>query len=355
MDPIPALSPEGPNVVELSESPGRRLRVLRQSRGWTIERVATQLHLRTPLVEALEQDRFQDLPSPVFVMGYLRNYARLLGIDPEPLINAYQALSPGRDLGSGVDATARRAPRTPRGSARTSTQPERGGGQLLVRLVSLGILIAVVGLAALWWQDRPLSETDLEGGPFGLSLPVAEGPADTETDLDLAPPEALPGPTGGGMESKPLPLTPLEEAVAGLASDPSTRAPGATEAESLPAAPSTDGMAEAPTTGATPVGTTEIPGDEAASLPPPEAVPPQVVMRFAGTSWVDVRDASGKVILTGEMRKGDERVLSGSPPYSFVIGNAKAAAVTIGERRLDLSTRGRGGVARFRLDPSNPE
>ena len=99
------------------------------------------------------------------------------------------------------------------------------------------------------------------------------------------------------------------------------------------------------------------PGDPRPRLKPQprESKLPEVVLSFSGTSWIDVRDAAGKIILTGEMRKGDRRVLKGDPPYSFVIGNAKAAAVTVGNRPLDLSTRGRGGVARFKLDPGNPE
>jgi cytoskeleton protein RodZ len=70
------------NVVEFGDSPGRRLRVQRQSRGLTIERIGAQLHLKPEIIDALEQDRFEDLPDGVFVMGYLRNYARLLGLDP---------------------------------------------------------------------------------------------------------------------------------------------------------------------------------------------------------------------------------------------------------------------------------
>jgi cytoskeleton protein RodZ len=134
---------------------------------------------------------------------------------------------------------------------------------------------------------------------------------------------------------------------ANLAQPPEPAAPAVADSE--PSAPPAE-----PTTTATP------PKPEEASEAAPEtAAPrpslPEVVLSFSGTSWIDVRDAAGKVILTGEMRKGDRRVLKGEPPYSFVIGNAKAAALTVGEKPLDLSARGRGGVARFKLDPDNPE
>ena len=123
MNQVQAVSADDQNVVEFSESPGRRLRVLRQSRGIEIERIAAQLHLRVAAVEALEQDRYPDLPGPVFVAGYLRNYARLLGLDAEPLIGAFRAAHPDPEpVGLRVSPLPRQ---------------EIGSGHILVRLISL--------------------------------------------------------------------------------------------------------------------------------------------------------------------------------------------------------------------------
>ena len=133
MNPLEAMSPDDQNVIEFSENPGRRLRVLRQSRGLEVERVAAQLHLRVPMVEALEQDRYQDLPGPVFIAGYLRNYARLLGLDPEPLLAAYRQANPEPE-----PAVLRFKP---------APRPDIGSGHILVRLISLGLVVAVIAMS----------------------------------------------------------------------------------------------------------------------------------------------------------------------------------------------------------------
>lgn len=77
----------------------------------------------------------------------------------------------------------------------------------------------------------------------------------------------------------------------------------------------------------------------------------EVALTFSGPSWINVRDAKGTAVLNGEMRKGDTRVLTGTPPYSFVIGNANSASISVGGRPVDLGKRAQGNVARFKLDP----
>ena len=76
-----------------------------------------------------------------------------------------------------------------------------------------------------------------------------------------------------------------------------------------------------------------------------------IVMSFEGPCWVDVRDSERSYKLFGEMKKGDRHVLSGTPPYSVILGNVAAVEITVGGAEFDLSAISRGNVARFTLNP----
>ena len=66
--------------------PGRALAEARTRRNQTIAEVAQQLKLSTTQVEALEAEDYAHLPGPVFVRGFVRNYARLMDLDGEALV-----------------------------------------------------------------------------------------------------------------------------------------------------------------------------------------------------------------------------------------------------------------------------
>lgn len=348
MNTLHAASPEDPKVLEFAESPGRRLRVHRQAKGLEVERIATQMHLRPAIVEALEQDRYDELPGPVFVIGYLRNYARLVGLDPQPLIEAYRAANPGME-----------AP-TPRVSIAPASRPEIGSSHLLVRLGSLALIAGVIALLALWWQNRaeqmaPLALDGEEGAlsmPEGLpgADPIEEIPEiagmDEEAPADAGltePPPADLGPTpAGGLTLPPLP----EQPDAGAAdSDDATAA-------AQPLDETTDtATAEASGDGQTTADTPAEPEAPAEAAPSPT----EVAMEFSGPSWIQVKDASGAVVLTGSMVKGARRVVEGSPPFAFIIGNASNTRLSVGGAAVDLGARARGNVARFTLNPGETE
>lgn len=102
---------------------GRRLAEARQAQNLSAADVARQLKLSLWQVEALEAGRHQQLPGPVFVRGFIRNYARLVKLDPEELLRAAgdslpQAV-PQREMppSAGIPFPTARAPRWPKYAA----------------------------------------------------------------------------------------------------------------------------------------------------------------------------------------------------------------------------------------------
>lgn len=78
-----------------SPSPGALLRSRREAAGLSIEHVASQLHLMKSIVSSLEADCYDRIRGETYVRGYLRNYARLVGLDSEELLAHYPARRPG--------------------------------------------------------------------------------------------------------------------------------------------------------------------------------------------------------------------------------------------------------------------
>ncbi|MBK1986967.1 helix-turn-helix domain-containing protein [Sphaerospermopsis aphanizomenoides BCCUSP55] len=67
-----------------------RLRTIRQEQHISLEEIAIQTHIRLAFLQALEEWRFEDLPEPVFVQGFIRRYADKLGLDGTALANSFE-------------------------------------------------------------------------------------------------------------------------------------------------------------------------------------------------------------------------------------------------------------------------
>jgi cytoskeleton protein RodZ len=75
-------------------SRGEQLRAARERLGLSVADAASRLHLRTMFVEAMENEQWTLLGETVYARGFVRNYARLLGLDPEPFLAALPAPRP---------------------------------------------------------------------------------------------------------------------------------------------------------------------------------------------------------------------------------------------------------------------
>lgn len=151
-------------------SPGMVLSAARKELSWNIEDVAANLNLRVSVIEALESDDYSDLPGPTFVRGYIRAYARLLGVDESEVVDEETIITNQPRAFSGnlpvMGASAFRRPK------------ERGGRSWLlwVGLVVLIIVAWAFSGVELWGPDGLLSSlgVDLfgqgEGDPSEISL-----------------------------------------------------------------------------------------------------------------------------------------------------------------------------------------
>ena len=75
---------EGPTEAPMSL--GERFRAAREERGLSLSDVAEQIRIRSVYLDAIEEENWSAIGAPVYTRGFLRTYARFLGLDPEAAV-----------------------------------------------------------------------------------------------------------------------------------------------------------------------------------------------------------------------------------------------------------------------------
>lgn len=136
---------ENPNPNH--EKPGMLLARLRETKGYSQEYIAQKLHLRVRIIELLESDSYQSMPEPVFIKGYIRAYAKLLSISPEPLLSAFNNLNTSEKRSE---------------KALWQSKREMNRGEGFVRWITGIVALIVIIAVGLWWQknkdNQPLEQ-----------------------------------------------------------------------------------------------------------------------------------------------------------------------------------------------------
>lgn len=250
---------------------GDWLRRERTRRRLTLAQVAQATKIRERYLAAIESDRFDELPHPVHATGFIRIYARFLGLDPEPFVRAYRsevdtAPSPGVQ------------PETPRETYVPSKAPS-----LIVPLLFACFLIALV--AYLYQQVATyVSGAGMSPPPVGTAIVLS-----IPTPLPSPPP--LPTPTVAPRTPTAVPKPPT-----------STPTP-------VPVATSTPVPTSTPQRGV------------------------RIDTVISGRVWLQV-EADGKVVFSGILMPGDKRTWTASKSLMLWSGNAGNVQVTYNGKSL---------------------
>ncbi|NHA15626.1 RodZ domain-containing protein [Thioalkalivibrio sp. XN279] len=298
-------------------SAGECLRLGREQAGWTLERLAGELCLPVDRLRALEADEFAGFGGAVFVRGYLRRAAAVLGLPPTALIAGYEAAS-------GMTRPADIVPELPPGRPPRRGMPEWSGRVATVALV-------VGAIAFTWWYMGPPGTPE----PLAEATPPAAEPA--QLVLPQVEPEAAPAPQPAAAEV-------TAEATAGAAA--AAVAPAEEVAPESTAQPSLSAAAE--------------PGEQLLSLPTVETdagagaaaleMPVTVELRFefAEDCWVEINDARGTRLAYRLYRAGDVSRLRGVAPVEVFLGNAEGVRLTVDDTPVAVRpAAGRDGTARL--------
>jgi len=313
-----------------SESPlqtvGQDLRAARLRRGDEIAQVSRALKIRKDHLEALEEDRLEDLPGRTYAIGFVRSYARHLGLDANECVERFK-----REISGRTEERAHEPAPIHQDEGRRLPQGWR---------IITGAVVILLGWGAWHLFSSNTSSTQ----------PVPPAPVLTPPKPVAAPPKPAPAPTAEvAMPSPAAGNTP-----------PVASAPAGQDASATPP----------PAAGAKTPATSLPPANTASPTTTPAAVPapaingagtvygalnqnPRIILRARGDVRVTVKNSEGQMVLNRDLKSGDSYQVPNTPGVTMATNNAGAI-----EMDLDGIALGRAGQAqqvlgRVSLDPQS--
>ena len=278
-------------VSEPEVGSGALLSQERKKIGKTVEEIAEELNLSVSQIRSIERDQSEGLPEPTYVRGYIRSYAKLLGLDAEEVLNHYQ--NKNWQKSTSLDDI-------PRGISDAEESDTSVFSPLKVF-----IFLVLIGVAVYAWfasqgvvgnQNEPSADaqqpTSVVAQGLESATPDNEIEQETISDGDLESNESLSAPNDSFQS--------LDEN-----------------------AESTSSLARVENT---------------------------IVMSFIETSWVDIRDQSQEKLAYQSFPAGNRLELSSADTLSILLGNAKGVEMTINGVAYDLSQHTQGVYAKFQID-----
>lgn len=340
------------NVIDsptTSASPGELLARQREQLGIPLVDAARALNLRPAVVGGLEQDDYQEIPVAAYRRGYLRSYAKYLGMDDRLVLEAYQAHNGSTDTDRKV------------ASVSTARPPSRIGAWLF-KLVTLLVIVSLIAVTVMWWQSRGGNEPP----GFGSTSTdeSATAPAEPANDPADAEPETNSSFTSGDESSAlisdaaritPSPTASQDQApsaqddadaIAGL-DEPLLGSDNGADNEELSSSAETNNEASsseessAGQNGGDSEQTTASAQNTNANL---------LELTFNEQSWTEIFDATNQRVFVGLQTPGTTSTVEGEPPFRLTVGNATGVELRYQGEEVDLPARaGANNVARFTL------
>lgn len=302
--------------VRKERGPGRLLQDARLERGLSIEDVARQLRLSVRQVVALEEDDYDKVATGTFLRGFVRNYAKLLQIDSAPLLRQLEdALPPPPAPTISYPSEGIPFPSNQKMGKRNLII----GGAVVLALLLLIYEIYRGSEANVEKQPSVQAETGIEGGQADALPQLQSSDAMSNGKTDATSPDREDG--APEQQGIPFPVPPPVQQItpeSRSAVSPGSANPGSANIAGTPG---------------------RVIGENGVHL------------IFEGESWTEIKDGSGRLLLSKINPRGTEQVVHGTPPISLTIGNAAEVKLVYNNKPVDLApfTNAYGGTARLSL------
>ncbi|KKJ95464.1 Cro/Cl family transcriptional regulator [Stutzerimonas stutzeri] len=331
-------APHQESAAPMGNNPGETLRIAREDKGWPLSAVAQQLNLTERSLARIEAGDFSQLPGHTFARGYVRAYAKLLGLDQNRLVQEFDLHTGTNASGSNVNSLGR------------IEEPGRLSRSFM-RIFGFALLLLLAAVAWYWWQERMAREATTP--PVSALERIEVEGADGTTEIHL-----LDRADEGAEQQSEQPVeqtAPLADSNESEAIEPEQQPPATTDVQGTITEPAGEAAQSLPLT--LPDSPTQSADATASPAPtsasndtaPPVAGEAQLELSFTADCWTRVSDADGRVLFSALAKAGTSRAVSGKAPLDVHLGYARGAQLSYNGEAVNLASHMRGETARLKL------
>ncbi len=320
------------NTMDAKVKPdcGELLQKAREAQKLKLPEVAAQLKLPMARLVEIETSEFDPSISATFYRGYIRSYARLLKLDPQPLLDSFNQTVIEE---TGIETN-------PRLSAFNSKREVTTGNQFF-KWVSVLIVIVILGAVG-WGLKERLSETSSEAALLdGLTTESEASAKDSNSvntlDLELGSNDDTASSTASNARSVLTDSSDVLNSTSDI--NPSANEQAAAQTEGLHQVESSEQVNER--SAGTPQSVSSSPTNEALD---------ELVLAFVGDCWVEVSDATGERLAFGIKKNGKVMTLQGLPPFKVLLGDPSVVSLQHNQQAIDLSGYRAGRTVNLVID-----
>ncbi|PXA72497.1 MULTISPECIES: RodZ domain-containing protein [Vibrio] len=291
---------ETPNV----QQPGTLLKLKREALGLSQKQVADRLRLRVAIIRNIEDNQFDSDLVATFTRGYLRSYAKAVGLSAAEVVEAYEVHYVIEPQEQKMQSFSKKTKRDQHDSR--------------IMLITWVIVLVIIGMSSLWWWQNN-QHNNLTSSSERSSL---------ITEQNSQRPSATVDPV---LDQLPT--------VSELTADNDASVAEQSESESVNDSAVEPVLEVEPSITSAVTENTPVNADESNLLS----------MTFSADCWIQVKDATGKTLSTGVKKAGQSVNVRGETPISVILGAPEGVSVTFASEPVDLSGYTSGRVARFTL------
>tara|TARA_Y100000590_G_scaffold134816_1_gene154228 strand:+ start:690 stop:1613 length:924 start_codon:yes stop_codon:yes gene_type:complete len=299
-----------PENNEASETVGEILHNKRKEIGLSLDEITEKLNLDSNLIELLENNDYEKFKVETYLKGYLRAYAKLLGIDGDRIIKLYKESNPEKE---------------PEILPDVKPKNQKNSGDRSVKLFSyiLGLTIALSML--IWYQKNIMIKPDVNENYIGnieLNKNNEINGVDTSYKIIIH------------SDYWQWPIDNISERYRESGSNDQSKS---LKNEKIQDELKEDVIQEqALETEESPVYETQQSADT-------------VVLDLRGDSWVEVYDREGNRLFLDLARSGKNYIINGNSPFDILLGAANEVSVEFNGSIVNIEPYTRYGIARFTL------